>query len=223
MRSNIAFRPARDVARLWSTRWARFGGAVLIAGLLVLSSGAQAAVAYQNPFAGEQPYIDRTDMGVDVCLSPGDPIRAVGSGVVVGIMKNWFEKQPYIWYRLTGGPNAGRYVYVAEQIKHLAPIGSTLQAGDVVARYAGKGTCIEMGWSAANGATLAQASTGYTEGQVTVAGVSFARFLMAVGVQGNFELVPTNPRTAATKASKARKKKRKQRKKTTANPAAPAA
>ena len=39
-----------------------------------------------------------------------------------------------------------------------------------------------MGWSAANGATLAQATTGYTEGKVTVAGVSFARFLMAAGV-----------------------------------------
>jgi hypothetical protein len=168
-------------------------------------------VAYQNPFAGEQPYVDRTDMGVDVCLSPGDPIRAVGNGVVVGIMKNWFEKQPYIWYQLTSGPYAGRYVYLAEQIKHLAPIGTTLQAGDVVARYAGKGTCIEMGWSAASGATLAQATTGYTEGQVTVAGVSFARFLMSVGVQGNFELVPTNPRTAAAKASKGRRHKRKKK------------
>jgi hypothetical protein len=126
-------------------------------------------------------------------------------------MKNWFEKQPYIWYRLTSGPYAGRYVYVAEQIKHLAPIGTTLQAGDVIAHYAGKGTCIEMGWSAATGATLAQVTTGYTEGQVTVAGVSFARFLMSVGVQGNFELVPTNPRTAAAKASKGRKHKRKKK------------
>jgi hypothetical protein len=199
-------------------RWARFGGAVVVAGLLGLSSGARAAVAYQNPFAGEQPYIDRTDMGVDVCLSPGDPIRAVGNGVVVGIMKNWFQKQPYIWYQLTSGPDAGRYVYVAEQIKHLAPIGATLQAGDVVARYAGKGTCIEMGWSAATGATLAQATTGYTEGQVTVAGVSFARFLMSVGVQGNFELVPTNPHKTAAQASKGRRHRRK--KKPAARPAA---
>src|SRR5206468_13009719 len=122
--------------------------------------GAQAASAYQNPFAAEQPYVGRTDMGVDVCLSPGDPIRAVGNGVVVGVMRNWFEKQPYIWYQLTAGPDAGRYTHIAEQINHLAPVGSTLQAGDVVARYAAKGTCIEIGWSAANGATLAQATTG---------------------------------------------------------------
>jgi hypothetical protein len=211
MSSNLVFRLVRGFGRGWSVRWGRFGGAVLLAGLFGLSSGAQAAAAYQNPFVGDQPYVDRTDMGVDVCLSPGDPIRAVGNGVVVGIMKNWFEKQPYIWYQLTSGPYAGRYVYLAEQIKHLAPIGTTLQAGDVVARYAGKGTCIEMGWSAASGATLAQATTGYTEGQVTVAGVSFARFLMSVGVQGNFELVPTNPRTAAAKASKGRRHKRKKK------------
>jgi hypothetical protein len=44
-----------------------------------------------------------------------------------------------------------------------------------------------------------------------VAGVSFARFLMSVGVQGNFELVPTNPRTAAAKASKGRRHKRKKK------------
>src|SRR5438270_13524374 len=128
---HFSLRPARALLTI----------AMLAVVLIAGAASARAATAYQNPFNAEAPYVGRTDMGVDVCLSPGDPIRAVGNGVVVGIMRNWFEKQPYIWYRLTGGPSAGRYVYVAEQIKHLAPIGSTLQAGDVVARYAGKGTC----------------------------------------------------------------------------------
>jgi hypothetical protein len=99
-------------------------------------------------------------------------------------------EEPYVGR--TDGDNAGRYVYVAEQITNLARIGQTVRAGDVVARYARKGTCIETGWSTATGATLAQATTGYTEGDVTVAGVSFARFLISLGVPGTFDLVPAH-------------------------------
>jgi hypothetical protein len=58
-----------------------------------------------------------------------------------------------------------------------------MSAGQPVAYYRRSGTCIEMGWSAANGATLAQATTGYHEGQITVAGVSFARFVFRLGVR----------------------------------------
>jgi hypothetical protein len=178
------------------------GAAALLITLLTGAIGAQAAAAYQNPFAGEQPYVGRTDMGVDLCLSPGQPIRAVGNGVVIGIIRNWSEGQPYVWYQLTGGANAGRYVYVAEQIKGLPRVGQSLHAGDVVARYAVKGTCIETGWGAANGQTLAQATTGYVEGRATVAGVSFARFLMSLGVQGAFDLAPAR----ATRAHPTKRK-----------------
>jgi hypothetical protein len=160
--------------------------------LLLGGAVARVAAAYENPFGDLQPYVGRTDMGVDFCLSPGDPIRAVGTGVVAGIMRNWSAKQPYVWYELTTGNHAGDYVYVAEQITDLPRVGQTLKAGDIVARYAKKGTCLETGWSTASGATLAQATTGYTEGQVTVAGVSFARFLISVGVQGTFDLVPAH-------------------------------
>ena len=61
-----------------------------------------------------------------------------------------------------------------------------------MARYARKGTCIETGWSTVDGETQAQATTGYTEGQVTMAGVSFARLLISLGVQGGFDLVPAH-------------------------------
>lgn len=175
------------------------------------------AAGYQNPFTGEQPYVGRTDMGVDVCLTPGQPIQAVGDGVVVGIERNWFEHQPYIFYELTDGPDAGRYVYVAEQITRLASVGQTLQAGDTVARYARKGTCIETGWSAANGATLAQSTTGYSEGQATTAGVSFARFLISLGVPGNFDLVATKPASAQSA------RRRRHRRHQSTRPAAPTA
>lgn len=188
------FRPLRTLVAFSHGR-AFLGAAALLTGLLIPAGHAQ-ATGYVNPFAGEQPYVGRTDMGVDLCLFPGNPIRAVGDGVVVGIQKNWSQGQPYIWYQLTDGPDAGQYVYVAEQIKDLAHVGQTLQAGDVVARYGNHGTCIETGWSTADGATMAQTTTGYTEGEVTKAGISFAHFLIAVGVQGIFELAAPQSQTA---------------------------
>ena len=179
--------------------------AALILFILVPAPGARAQSAYSNPFTGDAYYLGRTDMGVDLCLTTGEPIRAVGDGVVVGIDRNWFEGEPYIWYQLTNGPDAGRYVYVAEQITHLAHIGQALKAGQVVARYAPKGSCIETGWSAADGATMAQVTTGYTEGEVTAAGVSFAHFLISLGVQGFFEL---NPSASSAKAKHPKPKHR---------------
>src|SRR5579875_1752797 len=97
----------------------RIRGALALAALLLTlalaASSAQAATPYQNPFGSLTPYVGRTDMGVDFCLNPGDPIRAVGNGVVVGLNRDWFDNEPYVWYQLTDGPDAGRYVYVAEQ------------------------------------------------------------------------------------------------------------
>ena len=146
---------------------------------------------YINPLGGDWYIAGRTDMGVDFCLQPGEPVRAVGDGTVVGISRNWFRRQPYLWYQLVDGPYAGRYVYVAEQVRGLAKIGTQVTAGQPLAYYKKHGTCIEMGWSAFDGATLAQVTTGYYEGQITKAGVSFARFLISLGVQGTFELRPT--------------------------------
>jgi hypothetical protein len=194
-------------------------GALLTVSLLLGVAQAANAAAYGNPFTGDTYSVGRTDMGVDVCLSNGDPIRAVGDGVVVGIDRNWYAGQPYIWYELSDGPYAGRYVYVAEQITGLATVGQTLSAGDVIARYEKKGTCVETGWSAANGATLAYATTGYTEGQATKAGVSFARFLISLGVEGSFNLHPTTIK-AATNARGKPAAKRKHKRKHTGKPAA---
>lgn len=145
---------------------------------------------YVNPLRGDRYVTGRTDMGVDFCLRRGEPIHALGDGIVVGVSPNWFAGQPYIWYQLLDGPDAGQFVYVAEQIGKLARVGAPLSAGQTIARYNSAGTCIEMGWSARNGATMAQATTGYHEGHVTKAGVSFARFLISLGVRGAFELSP---------------------------------
>ncbi|HEY2438240.1 MAG TPA: hypothetical protein VGH93_13750, partial [Solirubrobacteraceae bacterium] len=77
--------------------------------------------------------------------------RAMADGIVVGISPDWFRHQPYLWYQVLDGPYAGRYVYVAEQVTRLARIGAQLSAGQPLAYYKKSGTCLETGWSAADG------------------------------------------------------------------------
>jgi murein DD-endopeptidase MepM/ murein hydrolase activator NlpD len=156
-----------------------------------------AASAYVSPLT--TPYtVSRTDMGVDLCLPIGAPIDAVGSGVVLGVAKDWYtdpatgKAEPYVWYRLLRGPDAGQVVYVAEQINLLVTVGEALKPRQEIGTYAKSGTCIEMGWGDPKGteATDAQVTTGYQEGEITKAGVSFAKFLISLGLTGPFELTP---------------------------------
>lgn len=98
-------------------------------------------------------------MGVDFCMVPSEPVRTMADGIVVGVSPDWFRHQPYVWYWVLDGPYAGRYVYVAEQITRLAHVGAQLSVGQPLAYYKKTGTCLETGWSAADGSTLAQATT----------------------------------------------------------------
>ena len=70
---------------------------------------------------------------------------------------------------------------MAEQITDIAPGGTYLQQGQAIARYAASGTGIEYGWSTLNGVTLARATTGYEEGQVTPAGANMRNWLNSLG------------------------------------------
>jgi hypothetical protein len=124
---------------------------------------------------------ERTDQGVDATMPVGAPILAPGSVKILAIEPNWFAGQPLVYFELLDGPDAGRGQYVAEEITNIAPPGSILQQGQPVARYAPSGTAIEYGWSTLNGITLAVATTGYEEGQVTPAGRSMRDWLNALG------------------------------------------
>jgi hypothetical protein len=174
------------------------GAAIALSCLLALLPGSPArAAAYVDPFAADTVSVGRTDMGVDICLAAGQPIDALGDGVVAGILPNWYAGQPYLYYELTDGADAGRYVYVAEQIKPLVEAGDVVHAGSVIGRYARRGSCLETGWSLADGETQAQASpAGYAEGNATAAGVSFAQLLLSLGVPGPFGLTVTQVQPA---------------------------
>jgi hypothetical protein len=124
---------------------------------------------------------ERTDQGVDAQMPVGAPILAPGSVKILAIEPDWYAGQPLVYFELLDGPDAGRVQYVAEQITDIAPAGTILQRGQPIARYASKGTAIEYGWSTPNGITLARATTGYEEGQVTPAGRSIREWLNNLG------------------------------------------
>jgi hypothetical protein len=135
---------------------------------------------YINPLAYVTHW-GRTDQGVDAGMPVGAPILAPCAVKILAIMPNWFAGQPLVYFELLAGPDAGKIQYVAEQITSIAPSGSIVQQGRPIARYAASGTFIEYGWSTLNGVTLARATTGYTEGQVTPAGLSIRAWLNGLG------------------------------------------
>ncbi len=129
-------------------------------------------------------YVDhweRTDQGVDANLPVGAPILAPCTIKILAIEPGWYAGQPLVYFELLVGPDAGKVQYVAEEITNIAQPGSILQQGQVVARYAASGTGIEYGWSTPNGITLARATGGYEEGQITPAGRYMRAWLNSLG------------------------------------------
>jgi hypothetical protein len=135
---------------------------------------------YINPLAYVTTW-GRTDQGVDASMPVGAPILAPCRVKILAVIPGWFAGQPLVYFELLDGPDAGKMQYVAEQISDMAPVGMILQQGQVIARYAASGTGIEYGWATLTGQTLARATTGYTEGQVTPAGQSIRAWLNSLG------------------------------------------
>jgi hypothetical protein len=124
---------------------------------------------------------ERTDQGVDAIMPVGAPILAPCRIKILAIEPDWYAGQPLVYWELLEGPDAGRVQFVAEQITNLAQPGTFLQQGQPIAQFAPSGTAIEFGWSTPNGVTLAKATTGYEEGQITPAGSSIRAWLNSLG------------------------------------------
>jgi hypothetical protein len=96
-------------------------------------------------------------------------------------------------YQLLDGPDAGRTVYVAENIRPTVRTGQTVKAGDTIATMFQGGTGIEMGWADIGGTSpLSQtAAAGSITGANlpaggTQVGRSFEALLNSLGVpKGN--------------------------------------
>jgi hypothetical protein len=124
---------------------------------------------------------ERTDQGVDAVMPVGAPILAPSAVKILAVEPDWYAGQPLVYFELLGGEYAGQVQYVAEQITDIARPGSILPQGAAVARFARSGTGIEYGLSTLNGVTLAMATTGYEEGQVTPAGRWMRAWLNSLG------------------------------------------
>jgi hypothetical protein len=135
---------------------------------------------YINPLPDVTRW-ERTDQGVDAVMNVGAPILAPCRIKVLDIEPGWYLSQPLVYFELLEGADAGKVQYVAEQITDIAPPGSILEQGQPVARFAKTGTAIEYGWSTLSGITLAVATTGYEEGEITPAGRNMRAWLNALG------------------------------------------
>jgi hypothetical protein len=124
---------------------------------------------------------ERTDQGVDADLASGSSIVAPGNVQIMGVIPGWYAGQPLVWWKLLTGPLAGTYQYVAEQITDIAPVGSTVNQGQPIAKWAASGSGIEYGEATASGETEAMATTGYKEGYATTAGNAMRKWLNALG------------------------------------------
>ncbi|MGA8721302.1 MAG: hypothetical protein WB557_25095, partial [Solirubrobacteraceae bacterium] len=108
---------------------------------------------YVNPLAGASVTPERIDQGVDYAGS--GPLGAIGDGTItyVGTSGTGWPGA-YVEYRLTDGPDAGRYVYYAEGISLAAGlhVGQSVHAGQKIAEIiAGDSNGIEIGWGAGVG------------------------------------------------------------------------
>jgi murein DD-endopeptidase MepM/ murein hydrolase activator NlpD len=120
---------------------------------------------YVNPFRSSTS-IDpnRIDMGVDYAGT--GPIDAIGNAIVTYAAPGGVGWGPFscsgghgaaITYRLTDGPDTGRYVYLTEGIMPTVAVGQRVAAGQPIATFTG---CIETGWSTGVGANTMAAALG---------------------------------------------------------------
>ena len=161
------------------------------------SSGSRKSVShtirellYGNPLPG-MTSVGRTDQGVDYTATAGSAVNAIGAGRIVDVIANWFKGQPLVEEQLTQGPDKGKFVYYAEQLNALVKQGQSVRAGQRIGTVAASGTGLELGFGAPGGRTLAAATTGYHEGQVTPAGQAFLAFMKSIGARGVYQTVNT--------------------------------
>ena len=111
---------------------------------------------YANPFHASTSLTPlRIDMGVDYAGT--GPIGAIGNATVTYAQGSGTGWGPFscsgghggaVVYRLSDGPDAGRYVYTAEGITPSVTVGQGLKAGQTIATFTG---CIEVGWGSGAG------------------------------------------------------------------------
>lgn len=144
-------------------------------------------INYQNPVRDASVSFGRIDQGVD--YSGTGPIRAIGSGTIVGVYNSGWPGGTFIDEHL----NTGGYWYVAEDVTPNVNVGDRVKAGDVIGELSG-GT--EMGW-AAPGSALAGESLAHYHGNYafpTPEGTQANTLLTRLGAPGPNTKGPIGPK-----------------------------
>lgn len=113
-----------------------------------------AATGYADPFRAVSGLIpERIDMGVD--FGGAGPVYAIGDGVVTSAMSGvaGWPGGGWITYRLTDGPDAGKVVYLAEDVTPTVTVGEQVTPDTVIANMYDGGDGIETGWATPDGST----------------------------------------------------------------------
>jgi hypothetical protein len=137
---------------------------------------------YVNPFHRRKWLSGRIDMGVDWMPKRRHAVVAIGDAKIKGSdSHSGWPGGHYIYYKLLNGDHAGNFVFVAETLRHLAPAGTRVQAGQRIATALPRATGLEIGW--ANRSGEPRAAPCYSEGDRTNSGKQMARFLRHLGAR----------------------------------------
>jgi murein DD-endopeptidase MepM/ murein hydrolase activator NlpD len=142
--------------------------------------------SYVNPIKPGEWTPERTDQGVDWGTNVARPVVAIGDGVITySKLSGTGWPGAFLCYGLTTGNHAGLYIYVAENITDLLPVGTPVKAGQQIATAIPGGSETEWGYAAAPGWSSEPATpyNGAPDGTQTSGGKAFARFLIELGAQ----------------------------------------
>jgi hypothetical protein len=135
------------------------------------------AIPYRNPLRGVSGLVpERVDMGVD--YSGSGPVYALGPGVITSTQNAGWPGGGFIAERLTAGPLAGHYVYMAENVSPAVRIGDHVTADTEIGQIHGG---IETGFASPPGTGNALGASQFTGNNATAYGAAYSKILARLG------------------------------------------
>ena len=135
---------------------------------------------YANPLRDVQGLTaERIDMGVDYS-GTGD-VHALGPGVITSIDNAGWPGGHFIAERLSRGPLAGRFVYVAEDIEPQVQVGDHVDSSTVIGQMYDGGSGIETGFASPPGTGDALGASQFSGENSTAYGKAYSDVLAGLG------------------------------------------